>query len=84
MARYGKSKEVAHLTTLRNFGLGRKSLEERIQEELTYLIQAIGEENPGAGRRTDAGTVAHAFTNQKLINTYMSVLISALCRVLGL
>ncbi|XP_065784876.1 cytochrome P450 2J2-like [Muntiacus reevesi] len=33
------------LMTLKNFGLGRKSLEERIQEEITYLIQAIGEEN---------------------------------------
>ncbi|XP_007106203.1 cytochrome P450 2J2 isoform X1 [Physeter macrocephalus] len=33
------------LTTLKNFGLGRKSLEERIQEETHFLIQAIGEEN---------------------------------------
>ena len=32
------------LTALRNFGLGSKSLEERIQEEVAYLIQAIGEE----------------------------------------
>ncbi|XP_057601040.1 cytochrome P450 2J2-like isoform X1 [Hippopotamus amphibius kiboko] len=33
------------LTTLKNFGLGRKSLEERIQNEAHFLIQAIGEEN---------------------------------------
>ena len=33
------------LTALKNFGLGRKSLEEQIQEEAAYLIQTIGEEN---------------------------------------
>lgn len=49
------------LTTLRNFGLGKKSLEGTIQEEASYLIQMIREENGEYVIDTcrDCGSYAH-------------------------
>lgn len=47
MARYGHVwKELRRFTlsTLRNFGMGKKSLEERVKEEAGFLCSAISSE----------------------------------------
>lgn len=62
------------LATLKNFGLGKKSLEECIQEEARNLIQAIKEENGECFLGQVQEIVTHSFIEQMLIKclTYLT------------
>ena len=50
--------------TLRNFGLGKKSLEQRMQEEAHHLVEVIKEEKGGHSTRQGWEALALSFIKQ--------------------
>ena len=58
--------------TLRNFGLGKKSLEQRMREEAYHLVEAIREE----GGKHFSGHVLDAMKSYLLVLNSFSVVLT--------